>query len=160
MLGSHKVRRLTALLAIASITNAAGFVSAQQPVAKPSTGAKTPKRVALGECDYTEGGCGGEQTFPGTGDGSSGSGGTSDGGEADDCCRFGNVPSGPTCTSGTANPCRTETVTTCTEWVYSSGGGGVTVQTGPNPGGGVNTNATRTCASATTTTKTWYWSAK
>lgn len=149
MLNSFKTRRLTALLMLASMTNAAAFAAAQPPAPRPPTGTKQPLYVPLGECDYSEDGCGGDPTLGDAGGwGGGGVGGSSDGGGYNAAA----------CSSGTSSPCKEVKTETCLQWVNTSGTGGMTVQTGTAPGGGVTTSSTRTCAVSTTVTKTWYWS--
>jgi len=130
MLGHFKARRLAVMLALASVTNAAGYLAAQGPVGG-SAGGQSPTRIA--NCDVTIGSCG----TPGgvlVGGGPVGGGG----------------PSMDGCGTGSRVMCRRDSTWTCTKWVpvNVSGGAGA---------GGATGNTTMVCSQSITSVSVLFW---
>jgi len=140
MLNGYTTRRMAAVLALAGMTNAAGFLAAQPPTAR--TGKKSPTLIA--DCDVTQTSCGGDPTL--------GGGGT-----------FGGyVPPAdapkPECWAGTQVKCGTDTAFTCAQWVIVGGSGSGSVNGGVTWGGSASGTVTKVCGSWIYSTRILYWS--
>ena len=132
MLQRFRQRRLVAILAMAAVSNAAGYLGAQAPA--PRTSRPTPR--LLSSCDVTIESCGGD---PVLGGGSS-SGGWSATGD----------PTAPACGTGARVQCRKDSSWKCLSWVPQYAAGSL----GPTGGGG---STAMVCSSSITTVTILYW---
>jgi hypothetical protein len=148
MLTRFKSRRLIAVLTIAGMTNAAGFLAAQAPVGgrtpTAAGGADQNKPELIANCDVTQTSCGGDPVL--------GGGGTFGGYTPPEASK-------PECWTGTSRYCGSDTAFTCAQWVVVSGSGSASGNVGPGTAGGsVGAGVTRVCGSYVKSVRVFYWS--
>lgn len=137
MLRQITVRRLAALLALASVTNAAGLLDAQGPT--PGRGIRAPTKLT--DCDATAS-CGIDggilnQGGGGTGGGSGGGVGTDD-----------------ACGTGSRVLCRTDNYYKCLKYVWVDANGNVTATP---KGVSAGASGTAVCSESVTSTVHLFW---